>query len=114
MRTDGNPPPPRTHPDWHLSGQAGGILPCIKCKADRSTDDNFSNGLCCRCTTDGNTMVDWRELLMKYIHIVGQNEGVSFINRDEAEPPLTPEEWAALVQCDIESNDRYDEYQKAP
>lgn len=55
-------------------------------------------------------MIDWRELLMKYIHIVAEAEGVSFIDQDGPTPPLTDEEWAALVQCNTESGNRHAEY----
>ena len=51
-------------------------------------------------------MIDYRALLIKYISIVGNAEGVSFMPRDLKEAQqdgLTEEEYAELLACDKES-----------
>lgn len=52
-------------------------------------------------------MIDYRQLLLKYIHHVGVEEGVTFIDHIESCPELYPqfsqEEIGELVELDLES-----------
>ena len=44
-------------------------------------------------------MLDYRELLKKYMALVVREEGVTFVNRNYGTPShMTEEEWEALVQ----------------
>jgi hypothetical protein len=47
--------------------------------------------------------MDYRELLMKYIEHIGEEEGITFIHGQPREGLFTPEEWAELKRLDIES-----------
>lgn len=50
--------------------------------------------------------MDYRELLMKYIEHVGEEEGITFINRQPREGLFSDEEWAELERLELES-DKY-------
>jgi hypothetical protein len=47
--------------------------------------------------------VDWRDLFIKYVNIVGEAEGVDFLCVGD----WTPEEWAEVDQARGEALDRY-------
>ena len=54
--------------------------------------------------------VDFRELLLKYIVLVGEAEGVSFIPRSRPDW-MTQSEFEALQVCDQETGERWYEIQ---
>jgi len=53
-------------------------------------------------------MINYREILIKYIDIVGEAEGVSFIYHH---PSLSNEEFKALEECEEEHDRRYKDSQ---
>lgn len=48
-------------------------------------------------------MIDYKELLMKYINHVADNEGVTFIKDCFKGDCFTEEEWAELTKLDEEA-----------
>lgn len=52
--------------------------------------------------------IDYRELLMKYINHVGEQEGVTFIRGRKKPEYITGTEWETLEELDGES----EKYQK--
>jgi hypothetical protein len=54
-----------------------------------------------------NPVIDYRTILKRYIDIVGEAEGTSFIS-GECPRNFTQQEWDALVQCNKESNDEWE------
>lgn len=48
-------------------------------------------------------MIDYRELIKKYIHLVGEEEGISFINKARNYPHLSKEEVEELEKLEQET-----------
>ena len=49
--------------------------------------------------------MNYRELLIKYINMVGEEEGVSFIDHDFKPIDFTEEEWEEMKKLDDESRE---------
>lgn len=52
-------------------------------------------------------MIDWQLLLLKYIDLVGEAEGIDFISHSYRTKRFSDEEWAALTLAAEVAKEKY-------